>query len=158
MSIIYQRFLPAVGKSHGVRSLDVAGTIGSLLGVEVGLGVVISHGVGEGVGGNLIRVSLSLVSGGWGIGGGGLDNNGGVDSVSHNWGSVDSMGNWGMGNHMGWANVWGKVTSMSDNTSVADGGMVSNIRGRGSGSKAEEGGNDESLEKMRNLNFDQDHN
>ena len=65
LSIIHQhRFLPAVGKSHGVRSLDVAGTIGSLLGVEVGLGVVISHGVGVGVGGDLIGVGLSLVSGG----------------------------------------------------------------------------------------------
>ena len=56
--------LPAIGKSHGVRSLDIAGTIGSLLGVEVGLGVVISHGVGVGVGGNLIRVGLGVVS--WG--------------------------------------------------------------------------------------------
>ena len=56
--------LPAVGKSNGVRSLDIAGTIGSLLSVEVGLGVVISHGVGVGVGGNLIRVGLGLVGGG----------------------------------------------------------------------------------------------
>ena len=54
----------AIGKSDGVRSLDIAGTIGSLLGVEVGLGVVISHGVGVGVGGNLIRVGLGVVS--WG--------------------------------------------------------------------------------------------
>merc|ERR1719385_637184 len=85
--------------------------------------------------------------GNWSVDNWGMDSvgNWGVDGMSHNWGSMDSMGNWGMGNHMGWANMWGKVTSMSDNTSVADSGMVSNIRGRGSGSKAEEGGNDESL-------------
>ena len=41
---------PAVGKSNRVRSGHVAGTIGLLLALEVGLGVVISHGVGEGVG------------------------------------------------------------------------------------------------------------
>ena len=70
----------------------------------------------------------------------------GVDSMSHNWGSVDCVGNWGMGNHMGWSNMGGKVTSMSDNSSVADGGVVGNIRGWGGGSKAEEGGNDESLQ------------
>ena len=95
MSIIYQRFLPAVGKSHGVRSLDVAGTIGSLLGVEVGLGVVISHGVSEGVGGDLVGVSLGLVGGGGLVGnrGGGVSG-GGVDGVSNNGGSVDGVGNW----------------------------------------------------------------
>jgi len=90
---------PAVGKSDGVRSLDIAGTIGALLTVEVRLGVVISDGVGEGVGGDLIRVLLGLVGGGglvsnwgrlvsnrcWGIGWGS------VDGVSHNWGSVDGV-------------------------------------------------------------------
>ena len=60
--------LPAVGKSNGVRSLDIAGTIGSLLSVEVGLGVVISHSIGVSVGGDLIRVGLSLVGGGSVIG------------------------------------------------------------------------------------------
>merc|ERR1712209_101489 len=48
----------AIGKSHGVRSLDIAGSIGGLLGVEVGLGVVISDGIGVGVGGDLVRVGL----------------------------------------------------------------------------------------------------
>lgn len=60
--------LPAVGKSNGVRSLDIAGTIGSLLSVEVGLGVVISDRVGVGVGGDLIGVGLGLVGGGSVIG------------------------------------------------------------------------------------------
>merc|ERR1719418_454485 len=66
----------AVGKSNGVGSGHVAVTIGLLLGVEVGLGVVISNGVGEGVGRNLIGVDLSLVGGG-----GGVVSGGSVDSV-----------------------------------------------------------------------------
>merc|ERR1719245_1837989 len=57
----------AVRKGNRVRSGDVAGTIGLLLSVEVGLGVVISDGIGEGVGGDLIRVDLSLVSRGRGV-------------------------------------------------------------------------------------------
>ena len=58
-----------VGKSNRVGALDVAGAIGGLLGVEVGLGVVISHGVGVGVGEDLISVDLGLVGGGGGVGG-----------------------------------------------------------------------------------------
>merc|ERR1719444_717900 len=54
----------AVRKGNRVRSGNVGGTIGLLLSVEVGLGVVISDGIGEGVGGNLIRVGLGLVGGG----------------------------------------------------------------------------------------------
>jgi len=90
----------AIGKSHGVRSGDIAGTIGLLLALEVGLGVVISHGVSEGVGGDLIGVLLGLVSrgsvvsgsnldnGSWGISWGGLV----VDwGRGISWGSVDSM-------------------------------------------------------------------
>ena len=62
---------PTVGKSHGVGALDVAGAIGGLLSVELGLGVVIGHGVCVGVGEDLVRVDLGFV--GWGgvIGGGG---------------------------------------------------------------------------------------
>merc|ERR1719223_2579206 len=60
----------SIGKSNRVRSGDVAGTIGLLLGVEVGLGVVISDGVGEGVGGNLISIGLGLVGGGSVVSGG----------------------------------------------------------------------------------------
>jgi len=97
---------PAVGKSHGVRSGDIAGTIGLLLALEVGLGVVISHGVSEGVGGDLIGVLLGLVSGGglvsrgWSISWGSLHNHGGMvgsrgmmDSVMSDW--MDSvMSDW----------------------------------------------------------------
>jgi len=101
---------PAVGKSHGVRSGDIAGTIGLLLALEVGLGVVISHRVSEGVGGDLIGVFFGLISGsglvsrGGGISWGSLHNHGGMvgsrgmmdsvmsdgmDSVMSNW--MDSM-------------------------------------------------------------------
>ena len=84
---------PAIGKSHGVSTLDIAGTIGGLLGVEVGLGVVISNGVGVGVGGDLIGVSLGLVGGGGGVVSGGSvgNNRGGVDGVSDDRGGVDSV-------------------------------------------------------------------
>jgi len=79
---------PAVGKSNRVRSGHVAGTIGLLLALEVGLGVVISHGVGEGVGGDLIGVFLGLV------GGGGLVSSGSwlVSNRGRgiSWGSVDN--------------------------------------------------------------------
>ena len=102
----------SIGKSNRVRSGDVAGTIGLLLSVEVGLGVVISDGVGEGVGGNLIGVGLGLVGGGRGVvsgsgvsnDGGGVhsvgNNRGGVDSVSNDGGGVDGVGN-GVGDHGG---------------------------------------------------------
>ena len=94
----------SIGKSNRVRSGDVAGTIGLLLSVEVGLGVVISDGVGEGVGGNLISIDLSrgMVAGGGVhhrgmVGGGGVHHRGmigrgGVDGVSDD-GGVDGVGN-----------------------------------------------------------------
>ena len=99
---------PAVGKSHGVRSLGIAGTVRALRLLEVGLGVVIGHGVGEGVGGGLGQVisHVSGLDGGvvsgsgvdnrGGVGGGGVNNRGGiggggVNGVSEDRGSVDSV-------------------------------------------------------------------
>jgi len=79
---------PAVGKSNRVRSGHVAGTIGLLLALEVGLGVVISHSVGEGVGGDLIGVLLGMVSGGWLVGSGGWLVGSRGRGIS--WGSVDN--------------------------------------------------------------------
>merc|ERR1712209_351882 len=83
----------AIGKSNRVRSLDIAGSIRGLLSVEGSLGVVISNSVGVGVGGDLIRVGLSMVSWSWGVVGWSP-----MDSVSnwvsHNW-SVDGV----VGNH-----------------------------------------------------------
>ena len=184
----------AVRKSNRVGSLGIAGTIRGLLSVEVGLGVVIGNSVGVGVGGNLIRVNLSLVGRGGGvvsrgsvdnrgvISRGGMDgvsddgsvdsvsdegsgvhgvshrvgDNRGVDSVSHGVDSVvgngvDSVG--GVGNHGGVDSVsdnsrsvvGGEVASGDDGSSVADGGVVSHVRGGGSGGKAEEGGDNKSL-------------
>merc|ERR1719471_2188492 len=118
----------AIGKSNSVGSLDIAGSIRSLLSIEGSLGVVISNSVGVGVGGDLISIFLSLVSRGRGmvgwssvgnnsrsmVGGSGMGNNwGSMDSMSNNWGSVHSMsgvsnnwcggmnsvGKWGMGNN-----------------------------------------------------------
>ena len=80
---------PAIGKSDRVGSLSVASTVRGLRGLEVGLGVVISHSIGVGVGGDHIR--LSMVGGGV-VSRGGM-NHRGVDSVSHNRGGVYSVPN-----------------------------------------------------------------
>ena len=173
----------AVGKSNRVGALGIAGTIGGLLSIEVGLGVVISHSVGEGVGRDLIGVFLGLVSGGGlvsnrgrGISGGSLHNHGGndggsVDGVGDNRGMVDHwvdgvVSNWVDGVVSNWVNSmvshwvdgvmdWG-VDSVSEmrgvrgvrgkhDTSVADMSVAAHIRGGGSSSQTEQGGNDESL-------------
>merc|ERR1712209_334525 len=150
----------AIGKSNRVRSLDIAGSIRGLLSVEGSLGVVISDSVGVGVGGDLIRVGLSMVSWSWGVvGWSSVDSVGNnwssVDSVgSNNW-SVDSMGKWGVdsvgsyhrgsvGDHSG-SNMWSKVSRVRDNSSNTDGSMVSNIRSGGSSSQTKESRDDESL-------------
>ena len=105
----------AIGKSNGVSTLDIAGTIGSLLGVEVGLGVVVGNGVGEGVGGDLVGVSLSLVGGGRSVGRG-SNNHGLVDGVSNDGGVVDDGGVDGVGNDgVGNGVVDGSVDSVSHN-------------------------------------------
>merc|ERR1719429_403047 len=124
----------AIGKSNGVRSGDVGGTIRLLSSVEVGLGVVISNSVGEGVGGDLIGVLLGLVSWSRGVvGWSSLHNNWssvdsvvdrGVDSMGNNW-SVDSMG------HMDWGMVDSVVSVMS---TIGSGG-----------NNSEESSSDESL-------------
>ena len=105
IGVIVDMLDPAIGKSHGVRSLSIAGTIRALRLLEVGLGVVIGHGVGEGVGGGLGEVISNISSLDWGVvsgsgvdnrggvGGGGVDGvvHGSVDSVSDNRGGVDSV-------------------------------------------------------------------
>merc|ERR1712012_354916 len=163
----------SIGKSNRVGSGDVGGTIRLLLSVEVGLGVVISNSVGEGVGGDLIGVLLGVVSwsslhNNWSNNWGSLHNNwssvgnngGSVDSVgnwvSHNWGvgsvdhwCMDSVGsmdsNWGSMDSMSNSVVGSEVSSTGDHTSVADGGVVSNVRGGEGSSEAEQGRDDESL-------------
>merc|ERR1719208_653802 len=72
----------SIGKSNGVRSSNVGGTIRLLLSIEVSLGVVISNSVGEGVGGDLIGVLLGLVGNSRGVvSWSSLHNNWSVDSV-----------------------------------------------------------------------------
>ena len=139
----------AIGKSNGVSTLDIAGTIGSLLSVEVSLGVVVGNGVGEGVGGDLIGVSLSLVGRGWGVGWG-SNNHGLVHGVSHNGGVVDDGGNDGMVGHWvdGVVGNWvdGVVGHWVDG--VVDGGVVEHVLHssiRTSGSNGEESSSNKSL-------------
>jgi len=120
----------AVRKGNGVRSLDIAGTIGGLLGVEVGLGVVISNGVGVGVGGDLIGVSLGLVGGGGGVVSRGMDHGGSiggssVHSMSNNRGSVDGV-----------MDQRGGVHGMSSGVSK-DGAVGNSVSNRGDGVKGD---------------------
>ena len=81
---------PAIRESHGVRSLGIAGTVRALSCLEVSLGVVISHGIRVGVGGDHIRLSVvsRAMSNHRGVIGGGS-----VNSVSYNWSCVDSVSN-----------------------------------------------------------------
>ena len=89
IGVVLDMLDPAIGKSDRVGSLSVASTVRGLRGLEVGLGVVISHSIGVGVGGDHIR--LSMVGGGV-VSRGGM-NHRGVDSVSHNRGGVYSVPN-----------------------------------------------------------------
>jgi len=103
---------PAVGKSHGVRSLGLTGAVAGLSSVEVGVGVVVSNGVVVGVGRDLIRVNLSGMVSGSSVG-----NNRGVvgrDGMDHR-GVVGrgSMGNNSVGQTMS-DNTMGE--SMSNNS------------------------------------------
>jgi len=130
----------AVGKGNSVGTLDIAGAIRGLLGVEVGLGVVISNSVGVGVGGDLIGVSLSLVGGGGGVvSGGGVDNGGsvgggGVHGVSHNRGGVSDQRSGVNG-----VSHRGGVHGVSDGVSE-DRGVGNSVADRGDGVKGDNSG------------------
>jgi len=88
---VFHMLDPAVRKGDRVRSGNVGGAVRGLLGLEVGLGVVISHGVGEGVGALLSKV-ISNVSGL----DGGVVSGGGVDGVSDDGSGVDGMSDGGV--------------------------------------------------------------
>ena len=130
----------AVGKGNSVGTLDIAGAIRGLLSIEVGLGVVISDGVGVGVGGDLIGVSLSLVGGGGGVvSGGGVDNGGsvgggGVHGVSDNRGGVSDQRSGVNG-----VSHRGGVHGVSDGVSE-DGGVGNSVADRGDGVKGDNSG------------------
>ena len=76
----------AVGEVHLVGALDDTCAVVGLGSVEVGLAVVVSDGVGVGVGGDLVGVDLGGV-----VGGGGMVGRGGVGDGVHK-GSVVSHG------------------------------------------------------------------
>ena len=59
IGVVLDMLDPAIGKSDRVGSLSVASTVRGLRGLEVGLGVVISHSIGVGVGGGLSKVGGS---------------------------------------------------------------------------------------------------
>jgi len=137
---------PTVRKGNRVRSGNVGGAVRGLLGLEVGLGIVISHGVGEGVGALLSKVignvsgldggvvSRGGVNHGSGVGGGGVDsvsdNRGGVNSVVD--GGVDGMSDGGVdkGSVDGVSHVLGGDRVEGDDGGLALGdGAVSEHRG-----------------------------
>merc|ERR1739846_176059 len=155
----------AIRKSNIIRSRDNTGSISSLSSVEVSLGVVIS---------NSVLVGIGLISIGWlrgMVSRGSVDNRGVVDngSMVDNWGHSNSMSNWvvdGMGNWVSnnwvvdsmsnWVvdsvSNWVSNYSMSNMATMGDNSTMSSAdhmgrhsRGRGSGSKAKKGGNNESL-------------
>merc|ERR1719234_1314605 len=72
---------PAVGKGNRVTPFSVSCTIARLASVEVGVGVVVSDGVVEGVGGDLVGVHLGNSVG-----------NGVGNSVGNHRGMVDHRG------------------------------------------------------------------
>jgi len=122
---------PAVGKGNTIGALRIACTVACLGGVEVRVGVVVSDGVVEGVGGDLVRVHLGDSVG-----------NGVGNSVGNHRGMVDHRGGMDQGCGMGHSmaktvsdNAVGKT--VSDNTM---GKTVSDNRGsmdkRGSVSNA----------------------
>jgi len=105
---------PTVGKGNRIAALSIAGTIAALASVEVGVGVVVSDGVVEGVGGDLVRVHLGDSVG-----------NGVGNSVGNHRGMVDHRGGMDQGCGMGHSmaktvsdNAVGKT--VSDNRSGMD--------------------------------------
>ena len=86
--VIVDMLDPAIRKSHRVRSLGIASTVRALRLLEVGLRVVISHGVGEGVGGGLGQVisDISSLDNRGVISGGGVDNRGDIGGGAIHWG------------------------------------------------------------------------
>ena len=72
IGVVLDMLDPAIGKSDRVGSLSVASTVRGLRGLEVGLGVVISHSIGVGVGGGLSEVGGSVAGNGMDDGGRGV--------------------------------------------------------------------------------------
>ena len=150
---------PAVGKVDRVLAINNTGTIVVLSLVEGSSRVVISNGVGVGVGGDLGEVISSVSSMGHGgvvsgggmvdrgvIGGGGVDNRGvisggGVDGVSND-GGVDGVGDSVVGDSMVGERGVDGVNTVGNNSisSVKSVGGISHDGGVGSEGLALGGG------------------
>merc|ERR1739846_112968 len=155
----------AIRKSNIIRSRDNTSSITRLSSVEVSLGVVIS---------NSVLVGIGFISIGWlrgMVSRGSVDNRGVVDNwgMVDNWGNSNSMSNWVVDSMSNWVSNYSMVDgmsnwvvdsvsnwvsnhSMSNMATMGDNSTMSSAdhmgrhsRGRGSGSKAKKGGNNESL-------------
>jgi len=87
---------PSVRKVDGVVSLPGSGAIVSLLGVEAGSRVVVSHGILVGVGGDLVGVDLSNGMGDWVSNG--MTNNSMADAMTNKAMTNNTMANNAMAN------------------------------------------------------------
>merc|ERR1739846_11333 len=154
----------AIRKSNVIRSRNNT-SITRLSSVEVSLGVVIS---------NSVLVGIGFISIGWlrgMVSRGSVDNRGVVDNwgMVDNWGNSNSMSNWVVDSVSNWVSNYSMVDgmsnwvvdsvsnwvsnhSMSNMATMGDNSTMSSAdhmgrhsRGRGSGSKAKKGGNNESL-------------
>jgi len=87
---------PSIRKVDGVVSLPGSGAIVSLLGVEAGSRVVVSHGILVGVGGDLVGVDLSNGMGDWVSNG--MTNNSMADAMTNKAMTNNTMANNAMAN------------------------------------------------------------
>ena len=87
---------PSVRQVDGVVSLPGSGAIVSLLGVEAGSRVVVSHGILVGVGGDLVGVDLSNGMGDWVSNG--MTNNSMADAMTNKAMTNNTMANNAMAN------------------------------------------------------------
>jgi len=114
VGVVVDSLGPAIGKSDSVGSSDNTVSVVVLLLVEGSLAVVISHGVGEGVGAGLSKVVSNVSSLHWGVvGGGGVVDNGGVVGG----GGVDNGSS-----VVGWGGV------VDDGGGVVGGSVVDTVR------------------------------
>merc|ERR1719347_590046 len=125
----------AVREGDGVRSSPGSGAVVSLLSLEVGAGVVVSNGVLELVGGDLVRVHLGNGVGNRSmVGRGGVNDRGSMD----NRGSVDDRA----GNSVGNAMANNSVGNAMANNSM---GKSSSQKLRGGRGRGHQGNTQESL-------------
>merc|ERR1719481_2471820 len=79
IGVVVDMLDPAVRKSYGVGTLGIASSVTGLGSIEVRVRVVVSHGVVECVGGDLVRVNLSSSVHNRSV----MDQRGSVDYRSH---------------------------------------------------------------------------